>query len=159
MDSVISTEGNCKVVLATKDHVERIYPFMRGVDKLEAACMGHNPKEALLHGMASGDVTLTALDPYGVPFAMFGVGRVNGLAYIWCLGTDDIANNSYNWIKASRKYIQSLTKPYRVVFNFVHKDNHQAIRWLKFCGARFLSEMSFNGEPFYEFVITSKEYV
>ena len=155
-DQVVSVHGDCKVVVATEDHIEDIYPFMRKADKIEVACMGHEPKESLQTAFKQDDVTLTALDKDDVPFAMFGVGQVNGLAYIWLLGTDALLDNSYNFIKASRKYVQLFTKPYGCVFNFVHKDNELALRWLRFCGARFIANHQFSSQPFYEFIITSK---
>lgn len=156
MDKLIIQEGKCRVVEASEDHVESIYPFMRRADQLEVACLGHTPQSALLEGLKSDDVTLTALDPDGVPMAMFGVGQFGGQAYIWCLGTESINDNAYDFIRASRKWTQILTKPYGATFNYVHKDNELAIKWLKFCGASFLRKVSFSDEPFFEFVIPSK---
>ncbi len=158
MDKVVSIEGKCKVVEATYDHVERIYPYMRKADQIEVACMGHDPKEALLAGLQYDDVTLTALDADDVPFAMFGVGQFVNQAYIWCLGTDSVDDNAYDWLKASRKYTQALTKPYGVTFNYVHEDNKTALRWLKFCKASFLQKLEINNQSFLQFAIT-KNYV
>ena len=149
-------EGSCFITEATKKHIEQIYPFMRKADQIEVACMGHTPKESLESGLANDDVTLTALDPEGVPFAMFGVGQVNNLAYIWWLSTDSVKDHAYDFIKASRKWTQILTKPYGATFNFVHEENKLAIKWLKFCGAKFTRKLFFNNHPFFEFVITSK---
>ena len=155
-DSVVTIEGKCKVVEATQAHVERLYPFLRKIDKLEVSCMDLTPREALMSGLKHDDITLTAIDPYGVPMAMFGVGQIEQKTYIWCLGTDGVEEYAYHWIRASRKYVKGLVRPYNVAFNYVHKENHTAIKWLKFCGAYFLRELSFNDQPFYEFVITSK---
>lgn len=148
--------GRCSIVEATREHIEQIYPFMRKADQIEVACMGHTPKEALENGFENDDVTLTALDPWGVPFAMFGVGQVNDLAYIWWLGTDSVTDHAYDFIKSSRKWTQMLTKPYGATFNFVHEENKLAIKWLKFCGAIFTRKLDFNNQPFFEFIITSK---
>ena len=155
-DKLVSVEGDCKVVVATKDHIEDIYPFIRKADKIELACMGSEPKEALQAGLKKDDVTLTALDENEVPIAMFGVGQLGNLAYVWLLGTDALYDHSYQFIKASRKYVQLLTKPYGCVFNFVHKDNKLALRWLRFCGAKFIAHRQFSSQPFYEFIITTK---
>ncbi len=149
-------EGNCFITEATKEHIEQIYPFMRKADQIEVACMGHTPKEALEYSLENDDLTLTALDPEGVPFAMFGVGQVNNLAYIWWLSTDSVTDHAYDFIKASRKWTQILTKPYGATFNFVHEENKMAIKWLKFCGAVFTRKLNFNNHPFFEFVITFK---
>ena len=152
-----NTEGKCRVVDASEEHVEHLASSMRPMDVFEASCLGYSPQQALLEGLKNDSATFTALDPQGVPFAMFGSGAVYGnCGYIWCLGTEGVSENAYDWLKASRKYVQELTRPYGVVFNYVHRDNHQAIKWLKFCGALFLRDFNFKNEPFYEFVITSK---
>ena len=156
MDKVLSTYGDCKVVVATHDHAERIYPYMRRADQIEIACMGHEPRQALLNALENDDVTLTGLDAEGVPVMMFGVGQTGAQAYIWCLSTYGILDNSYQFLKGSREWTQRLTKPYGATFNFVHEDNHVAIKWLKFCGAIFIRKLTFSNHPFFEFIIPSK---
>lgn len=156
MDKVLSKHGDCKVVVATHAHVAMIYPHMRMADKVEVACMGHEPCQSLLGALEDDDVTLTALDGDDVPFAMFGVGQVGEQAYIWCLGTDSVSDNAYQFLKASREWTQRLTKPYGATFNFVHEDNHVALKWLKFCGAIFIRKLTFSNQPFFEFIIPSK---
>ncbi len=101
-------------------------------------------------------VTLTGLDGEGVPFAMFGVGQVENQAYIWCLGTESVSDNAYDFLKASREWTQRLTKPYGATFNFVHEENSTALKWLKFCGAIFIRKLTFSNQPFFEFIIPSK---
>ncbi len=118
--------------------------------------MGHEPRQALLSGLEHDDVTLTALDGEGVPFAMFGVGQVGAQAYIWCLGTESVSDNAYDFLKASREWTQRLTKPYGATFNFVHESNPIALKWLKFCGAIFIRKLTFSNQPFFEFLIPSK---
>ena len=149
----MTAEGDCRVVTATHEHVEDMYPFIRKVDQLECACMGETPRAAMLRALDKDDMTLTALDAQGVPMAMFGVGRVVGQAYIWCLGTDAVKDNAYQFLKSSRKWTQLLTKPYGATFNYVHQDNDVAIRWLKFCGAKFIRALVFQDQSFYEFII------
>ena len=157
MDKIISTHGDCKVVEATLDHVASIYPFMRQADKIEVALMGSTPEKSLLNALEVDDQTFTALDADDVPFAMFGSGKLEvNCGYIWCLGTDGVNDNGYQFLKASRMYTQLLTKPYAVTFNYVHKANEAAIKWLKFCKAAFISETSFDNQPFYQFAIKYK---
>ena len=157
MDKIISKHGDCKVVEATYDHVAAIYPFMRKADQIEVAHMGSTPEKSLLKALNKDQITLTALDADDVPFAMFGAGKLeDNCGYIWCLGTEGVNDNSYQFLKASRKYTQLLTKPYGVTFNFVHKENKTALRWLEFCDASFISDASFNNQPFYQFAIPYK---
>tara|TARA_Y100000361_G_scaffold41014_1_gene35168 strand:+ start:4066 stop:4509 length:444 start_codon:yes stop_codon:yes gene_type:complete len=143
------------VVLAKDDDVDAIAPFMRKPDKLEVSCMGHTPEEALRSGLKNDDATFTVLCPEGVPIAMFGSGRIAGQAYIWLLGTDALLDNAYAFIKASRPWVHLLTAPYKTVVNYVHEDNELAIKWLRFCGAKFIRKLEFSNQPFYEFIIIS----
>lgn len=153
MDRVVGIEGKITIVESTYQHVEDIYPFMRKADQIEVAAMGNDPKSSLLNGLECGDVCLTAKDSDGVPFAMFGVGQIQNMAYIWLLGTESVNDNGYDFLRASRKYTQALTKPYGATFNFVHEENKVALKWLKFCKATFLRKLYFNNKPFLEFVI------
>ena len=61
MDKVLKSHGSCKVVEATHAHVAMIYPHLRKADKIEVACMGHEPCQSLLGALEMDDVTLTAL--------------------------------------------------------------------------------------------------
>lgn len=150
-------QGKHKLIKAKRSHIGDIVPFIRKEDKLEVACMGKTPEQSLKQAFQTDDVTLTIIDQGDVPIAMLGVGKVMNMAYIWMLGTDAVRDASYDFLKASRLITQSLTKPYGATFNFVHKDNTTAIKWLKFCGATFTRKLFFSNEPFYEFIITYRE--
>ncbi len=127
---------------------------MREADQIEVMCMGKTPESALRQAYAQDDITLSIIDKNDNPIAMLGVGQILDMAYIWMLGTDQVQEASYSFLKASRKITQSLTKPYGATFNYVHTENQTAIRWLKFCGAKFIRKLYFTNHPFYEFIIT-----
>ena len=155
-NETVGVHGKCMVVKATEDHIEAMCPFIRDIDLLEVNAMGHTPLQAMKTALKQDDVTLTALDEYKEPFAMFGAGQVNKIAYIWCLGTHGLSDNAYQFIKSSRSYVRALSKPYKCVFNFVHKDNTLAINWLRFCGAYFIRNIEISNQPFIEFIIKSE---
>jgi hypothetical protein len=155
-NEIVGVHGKGMVVKSTEDHIEAMSPFIRDIDLLEVSAMGHTPSEAMHIGLKQDDVTLTALDEYKEPIAMFGVGQVMNLAYIWCLGTHGVSDNAYQFIKASRSYVKALSKPYKCVHNFVHKDNTMAINWLRFCGAYFIRNIEISNQPFIEFIIKSE---
>lgn len=158
MREVVYQKGKLTMCKSVEEDVEDIYPFMRQVDKIECECMGFKPKEALQVALGADDVTFTGFDPHGVPFCMFGAGSLTpDKGYIWMLGTDTVSEHKYDFIKASRFVVNTLTEPYGSVTNFVHKDNKSAIEWLKWCGAVMGRELTFSDHPFYEFTITHKE--
>jgi len=151
-DEVLFEKGGCKVTLATMEHAEYVAKNMRAIDVLEAKCVGHTPLEAVTTGLKSDDITLTGFDKEGNPACIMGAG-VCEIPYIWLLGTDSIEKHSYVFLKMSRDIIKFLAKPYGVVSNFVHKDNLISRRWLTFCNAEFVDEISMDNQPFYQFKI------
>ncbi len=154
---VKNTYGDCKIVPATEEHIEGIAAKMRVGDQLECACFGFSPQDALYFAMSQDDRTHTVLDGAKVPFAMFGAGsrKEGDGSYIWLLGTDGVFENKRQFAAASRPWVNYLVKPYGVVSNLVHKENAHAVRWLRFCGAKFVRELQVLSNPFYEFIITS----
>ena len=154
--NLVYQQGNYRLIKAQESHIDIVASSMREADKFECACMGKYPKEALQQAFKQDDVTLSIVDKKDNPIAMLGVGQVLDMAYIWMLGTDQVKEASFSFLKASRKITQSLTKPYGATFNYVHTENKIAIRWLKFCGAKFIRNLYFRNHPFYEFIITYK---
>lgn len=152
-DRFVAKQGSCTIVKADKSHVPLIAPFVRREEKIEVACSGRSVEDALYLGLEHDDCTLTVKDKYDVPYAMFGVGKLDTNAYIWMLSTDAIRDNMYDFVRYSRKWIQILTKPYKTTFNLVHEDNQLSIKWLKFCGAKFIRKTEINSHPFIEFII------
>lgn len=154
---IVFQQGTHKLIKADRSHIDAIHPFMRKEDRLEVMCMGNTPEQTLHNAFDTDDVTLTIVDGDDVPIAMLGVGQVLDMAYIWMLGTDSVRDASHDFLRASRKITQSLTKPYGATFNFVHAENKMAIKWLKFCGAKFIRKLHFSNHPFYEFIITYRK--
>lgn len=158
MDKLIKEYSNgCKAVLATEQHAKELAPFLRGYDRMEVGAYGFTDcEEALTEAVKNDDITITALDADGVPFAMVGVGNAGKMPYIWLLGSDAVQDNWYVFAKASKEFLPHLMKDYPIVTNFVLKDYTASVRWLKWLGAKFIREVDFNGALFYEFIITKK---
>ena len=159
MRKKIYQQGKLYMCESIEDDIERIYPFMRKIDKLECRCVGYTPKEALEVALGSDTVTYTAFDPYDVPFAMFGTGFLNyeGDGYVWMLATDALFDHKFDFLKGSKFVVNTLVEPYKEARNFVHKDNKASIAWLKWCGAEMGEEYTFSDQPFIKFKITKKE--
>jgi hypothetical protein len=58
-------------------------------------------------------------DPWGLP---------------WMLGTDLVTKHQRALMRRCRPYIHDMLRLYPHLFNFVHADNHAAVRWLKCVG-------------------------
>ena len=82
LDRFVAKQGSCTIVEANESHIPLIAPHIRKEEVIEVACMNSTIKDALLKGLEQDDCTLTVKDKYDVPYAMFGVGRVNNQAYM-----------------------------------------------------------------------------
>ena len=146
-----------KIVKATEEHVAPIVADMRAMDALEVKCMGTTPKDALLAGLNNDLHTFSVLDLEDNPLAMFGSGGLEeGPGYVWLRASDRFKVARKEFVRVSRLWVNTIIKPFTFCGNVVHKDNEQALRWLKFCGATFLKELQIDNQPFYEFVIINK---
>ena len=144
------------VVKATLDHVNQLAPKLRHYDCMEVGAFVTTNEDALLNGLERDDRTYTALDKHGQPFAMFGVGIEAGQPYIWLLGSKGVEENALTFARQSKKLLPELIKPYGVVSNLVYSRYGSSIKWLKWLGAKFITEVEINGYLFYEFIIISK---
>ena len=154
-DRFVAKQGSCTIVEANESHIPLIAPYIRREEVLEVASLNSTIQDALLRGLEQDDCTLTVKDKYDVPYAMFGVGQLGNQAYIWMLSTDAVKDNMFDFVRYSRKWIQLLTKPYKTTYNFVHQDNNLSVKWLKFCGAKFIRKVEINNQPFLEFIFIS----
>ncbi len=152
----IEDYGNTYICKAKEEHIKQIAPYMRKIDLLEVACMGVSPEESMLNSLRNDDYTFTVCNKEDVPFAMFGVGDASYCPYIWFLSTDEIYTHRKQFLKVTKTWLSRFNEIYPVVCNFVHKDNEFAIRWLKWCGAKFINKRTFKEEEFIEFIITGK---
>lgn len=62
---------------------------------------------------------LGMFDPYGIP---------------WMLGTDVVSRSQRALMRTCRPYIRQMLQAYPTLFNYVHAQNHRAVRWLKCVG-------------------------
>jgi hypothetical protein len=70
-------------------------------------------------------------DPWGMP---------------WMLGTDLVTKHQRVLMRRCRPYIQDMLRLYPHLFNYVHAENHAAIRWLKCVGFSLQSPAPYGPE-------------
>ncbi len=149
---------------ATKEDCEVLGPLLRQADKEELmlSC-GHAPVKALLLSMEASDAPYVVCDEEGLPYAMFGVVQAEKgfIGVPWMLASSGIYQHSSVFRRECKAWLDIITKEYEVLVNYVHAENHKAIRWLKWLGFRLIHLDPVYGEgaaPFYEFVKV-KEHV
>lgn len=121
---------------------------MRQADKDEVWSSNHkSPQEAFLDGINNSTICLTIIKDK--PVAMFGVAPECALGYkaiIWFLGTDALLDIKKPFLRHSRTFIDMFLKRYKYLYNWVKCDNEIAMKWLRFCGAKFMPPMPFGEE-------------
>jgi hypothetical protein len=125
---------------------------LRYEDKREILdASGFTPFGGLLKSYVNSEVCFTILDTDDVPVGMFGVNK-NGA--IWLLATDEIFRIRFSFLRESRKVVDFLNKQYPSLWNYVDSRNELHIRWLKWCGFKFLRKINYgvSQKPFYEFI-------
>lgn len=142
---------------------------MREADKAEIlAASGSTPEEALYQGLLSsafGGRVLTICLPDGTPVGMMGVtpSGIADVGFIWMLASEGLSTIQRQFIRESRKYIDEITKGYRVVYNYTDARNTLHHRWLQWTGFNFIQrheQWGHAGRPFLEVCkITETSYV
>jgi len=125
---------------------------LRYEDKREILdASGFAPYGGLLKSFVNSEVCFTIVDKDDVPVGMFGVSKVGG---IWLLASDEIFRIRFSFLRESRKVVDFLNNKYPKLWNYVDCRNDLHIRWLKWCGFKFLRKINYgvSQKPFYEFI-------
>lgn len=145
---------------------EYIGANMRKVDVKEFREQGINmhPTAVLEDGRAYSDLAWTIIAD-NTPIAMFGVVPMwqesvrwkKSIGSIWLLGTDDVETFSKDFIRASKHWLQRVSKNYDLVGNNVHMSNSVHLRWLEWLGFDFHIQTAIFGEPPKGFVLATRK--
>jgi hypothetical protein len=142
---------------ATVDDAVRMSPLVRDEDMAEvAAATGSTVLQALLEGLRLSSSCYCLLKER-FPVAVFGIAPVEprpGYGAIWLLGTHEIKDIRWLFLRESRSWLRELEQGYDVIGNVVDARNELHIRWLKWLGFTFIREIPEFGKaklPFHEF--------
>ena len=110
---------------------------------------------ALLIGYFECAVVFTIVNPKNKPVAIFGINDVgNNVGAIWLLATDKLKDIQYSFLRENKKVIDFLNTKYKILWNFVDCRNSLHIKWLKWCGFKFIRKTNYGvlQKPFYEII-------
>ena len=142
--------------LTTLEDIKYLAPRLRQEDKQEIlAGSGLLPYEALHIGFKNAVIVFTIFNPKNKPVGIFGVDDVgNGIGAIWLLATKDLAKIQIAFLKECREVIKFLNTKYKILWNFVDCRNQLHIKWLKWCGFKFIRRLNRGvlQKPFYEII-------
>ena len=134
------------------EDIEFLAPRLRYEDKREVLdSVGLTPYQALTDGFNLSQICLTIVDTKNIPVGMFGVSEDGA---IWLLASPDIKRIRFSFLRESRKVVNLLNYKYKILWNFVDCRNELHLRWLKWCGFKFLRKINYvvNQKPFYELI-------
>jgi len=97
----------------------------------------------------------------GEPMGMFGCGYGEDKIYgvPWML-TDGKFKGMTKWgLVHSREWINKVKQRHQILYNYVHNENKQSLRWLKWLGFKFMRSIPNYGfgkrDTFYEFYLVN----
>ena len=125
---------------------------LRYEDKREILdATGFTPLSGLIYSYVSTEVCFTILDEDNIPVGMFGVSKDGA---IFLLASNEIKRIRFSFLRESRKVVDFLNTKYPILWNFVDCRNELHLRWLKWCGFKFLRKIKYGVslKPFYEFI-------
>ena len=138
--------------LSTHEDCHYLKDKLRYADIQEIlANSGSTPYNVLLKGYVASEVCFTIVDTENIPVGMFGVSKEGA---IWLLASDEIYRIRFSFLRESRKVIDFLNQKNPTLWNYVDCRNELHIRWLKWCGFKFLRKINYGvlQLPFYEFI-------
>lgn len=152
--------AQCWARPATIADAQALAPRLRQADLAEiAAHTGHSPLQALEDGVRDSQWSLAVcLSGSDEVIALCGVGHHKDAPDIgvpWMLASDALVAVQTPFLRRSRAVVDLMQRPYRVLANVVDARNQVHIRWLSWCGFRFIRlhpEFGQGRLPFYEFV-------
>ena len=59
---------------------------------------------------------------------------------LWLLATDNLKDIKFPFLKENKKVIDFLNTKYKILWNFVDCRNSLHIKWLKWCGFKFINK-------------------
>lgn len=133
-------------------------PRLRKADLDEiAAGSGENPLQALIRGYEQSyqPFTIVVEDKVAGIFGAVPLDPQWVVGAVWLLGSDDIFNVRMPFARQSKLWIECVHKPFQILTNWVDERNSVHIRWLKWCGFKFIARCDrygYRNLPFYEFV-------
>ncbi len=141
------------IVESKKSHVASVYNNLRQADRDEIEALGKDPFTSLKQGFKESAPCYTWMYE-DEPSALFGcVPHGESAAAIWMLGTDNIANHKYAFMKTCVPFHKELVRPYHLTGNIIDERNKVHMRFIEHLGYKFINRRAVGPQnlPFLEF--------
>tara|TARA_B100000212_G_scaffold341809_2_gene326173 strand:- start:194 stop:727 length:534 start_codon:yes stop_codon:yes gene_type:complete len=143
------------IVKSKIDHINYLQNNLRDADVRECLIHGSTPFRALMSGIREKKAETYTAFIDNKPAVIFGVSPItdNVIGKIWALGSYEIENHSWKFLKWSRKVVDYFQKQYYQLENVVPADHTKTIQWLEFLGFEILNDtIMVNGYQVLRFV-------
>lgn len=129
---------------ASKELVQKVLDMkLRPIDILECRMVGvYDIRESLAYGMYKSEPHFCMIGlntETNMPEFVWGVAPTEDptVGTPWLLATSDFKITT-DWLKRCKRDIfPRMNDTFPILRNFIHKDNHESIRWLKWLGFEF----------------------
>lgn len=139
--------------LATEEDAVYIGGNLREVDRLEISRAHPLPTaEGPTRGIRDSLISWTAVDPDGVPIAVFGVAPsgMPRVGIVWLLATEGVEKYAREFVIKGQHYVSLMSKLFPCLTNAVDAENTRTRRWLRCLGFTESAAVhgKYTGHPF-----------
>lgn len=145
-----------RVPRTTVEHVAELAPKLRQADRDEIlALAGYDPEHVLWQSYYHSDMCWSILIDDEV-VGIFGCGD----CCPWMLGSERLPEAGKAIAVRGRRYIDFMLRRTGFLWNYVHADNTESLRWLKWCGFEIMppQPIGIHGELFHPFFMASVKH-
>lgn len=147
---------------AEPSDIQWVTAHLRQADVEEwEAFLGVHPR-TLLPFMANDPNTYAILNGDGVPVGLCGVGPIKDnplIGLVWMVATPQLEAHSLEFLRKCRAVIEMFHETYPILWNHVDERNRVHLKWLRWCGFKFIARKERYGAkslPFLEIVRIKK---
>ena len=135
---------------ATREIISYVLENLRQEDKKEMVIeFGNHWKEIIFCRAVQSEI-YGIVDEKEKILGFFGIKGINEkYAQVCLLSTDDLSKQGFIFLKKAKRIVAEWNKRYSTLYNFVYKENKQAIKWLRWLGFT-LSEIDNDRMYFYK---------
>lgn len=116
---------------------------------------GFSPLQALTRACKDSQEVNSIISADGELLGMFGLSYIDDLVGSpWMLSSGNLSKVYVKFLRQSRQWVEDANNRRGVLVNYVHSENENAIKWLRFLGFSFIRKVEYGATnaPFYEFV-------
>jgi hypothetical protein len=149
----VHQQGYNHLRLSNIKDIEYLAPRLRFEDKREIlSALGITPYAGLHFSYKNSTACFTIVNSKNIPLAIFGVNKNN--SSIWLMATEGLKEVEKPFLKQCRELVNFLANKHKILWNYVDCRNELHIKWLKWCGFKFLRKVNYGvlNQPFYEII-------